>query len=242
MHVLSLLAHPEPKSFLAALHRVSVATFEQAGHTVESSDLYRMGFDPVSDRRNFSTTKDAHYYEQQQEELFASEHDGFAPDVRAELEKLERAELLLIHFPLWWFGVPAILKGWFDRVLVMGRVYGGGRWYDKGVFAGKRAMLVLTTGGPEAVYRPDGVNGSLHTILEPIQHGVLAFTGFSPLEPHIVHAPAHLSEQERGAALERHASVLRDLKQRLPLRYPPLSAYGEDMRLLPGGDFECTLS
>ncbi|HPF14376.1 MAG TPA: NAD(P)H-dependent oxidoreductase [Planctomycetota bacterium] len=201
-----------------------------------------MGFDPVSDRRNFVRAKDPSYFKQQQEELFASEQGGFAPDVLAEIEKLERAELLLIHFPLWWFGVPAILKGWFDRVLVMGRIYGGGRWYDQGTQAGKRAMLVLTTGGPEAIYLPDGINGSMRTLLEPIHHGVLAFLGFEVLEPRVVYAPVRLTDEQRAQALADHAARLSQLDAIPRLDYAPLSAFGADMRLRPDSDRKQTLS
>lgn len=54
---------------------------------------------------------------------------------------------MIWQFPLWWFSVPGILKGWVDKVFAMGRTYGGGRIYEKGVFQGKKAMLSLTTGG-----------------------------------------------------------------------------------------------
>jgi hypothetical protein len=49
---------------------------------------------------------------------------------------------------LWWFGLPAALKGWAERVFAMGRTYGGGHIDETGVFRGKRALLSLTTGGP----------------------------------------------------------------------------------------------
>lgn len=55
--------------------------------------------------------------------------------------------------------MPAILKGWADCLFPMGRVYGGGKWYDNGVFKGKRAMLLLTTGGPEPRYSETGRRG-----------------------------------------------------------------------------------
>ena len=86
-----------------------------------TSDLYRMRFNPVSDRRNFTTVKDADCLKLQVEEAWASESGGFAPDIEAELRKLEACDLLILQFPLWWFGLPAIMKGWVDRVLAMGR-------------------------------------------------------------------------------------------------------------------------
>ena len=101
------------------------------------------------------------------------------------MNKLFWCEALILQFPLSWFGLPAILKGWVDRVFALGRVYGG-RFYRTGVFAGKRALCSITIGGPPSMYGVDGVNGSLSTIAYPIQHGILSFTGFT------VHAPRQL--------------------------------------------------
>src|SRR5215510_2266414 len=115
MNVFLVHAHPEPRSFSSALARTAAETLSSAGHTVAISDLYAAGFDPVSGRRNFVTVRNADYYKQQQEEMYAAEHNGFAPELEAEIRKLEQADLLIFSFPLWWFGMPGILKGWVDR-------------------------------------------------------------------------------------------------------------------------------
>lgn len=133
MNVFLLLAHPEPHSFNGALHRTACDTLTEAGHAVRTSDLHAMQFNPVSGRHNFTSPKDATYYKQQVEETHASEVGGFAPDIEAELQKLEWCDLMIWQFPMWWFGLPAIVKGWVDRVFVMGRTYGYGRMFDKGV-------------------------------------------------------------------------------------------------------------
>jgi NAD(P)H dehydrogenase (quinone) len=178
MNILIVLAHPEPRSFNGALFETAVATLRASGHTVATSDLYRMGFDPASSRGNFTTVKDLDYLRLQVEELHASEVGGFAPEVEAEIAKIEAADLMIWQFPLWWFGLPAILKGWVDRVFAMGRTYGMGHSYETGVFRGKRALLSLTTGGPRESYAPDGFNGDIEAILRPIHRGMLEFTGF----------------------------------------------------------------
>jgi NAD(P)H dehydrogenase (quinone) len=121
MNVLLVLAHPERRSFNGAMFDAAQAELQAAGHAVVTSDLYRMGFDPVSSRRNFVTVKDADYLKLQAEEAWASEVGGFAADVDAEIAKVESADLMIWQFPLWWFGMPAILKGWVDRVFAMGR-------------------------------------------------------------------------------------------------------------------------
>jgi NAD(P)H dehydrogenase (quinone) len=205
MNVLLVLAHPERRSFNGAMFDTALDTLGAAGHDVVTSDLYRMGFDPVSSRRNFASVKDADYLKLQIEEMHASEVDGFSVEVEAEIAKIESAELMIWQFPLWWFGLPAILKGWVDRVFAMGRTYGNGRIYDTGKFRGKKALLSLTTGGPEAAYLADGFNGDLDAILRPIQRGMLEFTGFSVLAPQVIYGPVRANDAQRATWLESWA-------------------------------------
>ena len=224
-------AHHEPESFNGAMTARATKELESAGHEVAVSDLYAMGFDPVSDRRSFTTTANADYLKQQREEQHASEHDGFAPDIAAEMDKLDACDLLVFQFPLWWFGMPAILKGWVDRVLAMGRMYGGGRWYDSGVLQGKRAMVAMTTGGPGSMYVPpaghESLNPTLETILTPIHHGVFWFTGMRVLEPFVAWSPAHLDDELRTATLDGYAAHLHEQLARegtpppVAAEYPP---------------------
>jgi putative NADPH-quinone reductase len=120
MNIFLLLAHPEPRSFNGALFRQAQKVLAEAGHSIKTSELYAMAFNPVSDRHNFTSIKNPGYFKPQVEEKFATEINGFAPDVEQEIQKLEWCDLMIWQFPLWWFGLPAILKGWADRVLAMG--------------------------------------------------------------------------------------------------------------------------
>jgi putative NADPH-quinone reductase len=95
----------------------------------------------------------------------AFEANALKEDVRAEIEKLLSADALIFQFPLWWFAMPAILKGWVDRVFAYGFAYGVGersdkRWGDRyggGTLAGRRAMLIVTAGRlGGALRRPRG--------------------------------------------------------------------------------------
>ncbi len=208
MNVFIVYWHPEPKSFNAALLKTAKTTFEKQGHTVAISDLHAMQFNPVSGRQNFASVKDANYFKQQLEELYAVETGGFSEEIEKEIQKLEWCDLMIWQFPLWWFGLPAALKGWVDRVLVMGRTYGNGKFYQNGFFKGKRALLSLTTGGPEEAYMSDGFNGDIKGILRPIQRGMLEFIGFSVLQPHISYSPAHISHEERVILLENYSNRL----------------------------------
>ncbi|MGB8260830.1 MAG: NAD(P)H-dependent oxidoreductase [Terracidiphilus sp.] len=217
MNVLIVFAHPERKSFNGALFDTAVDTLQAAGHTVVTSDLYAMHFDPSSSRANFTACKDPDYFKPQVEELHATGTGGFSPELEAEIRKLEAADLVIFQFPLWWFGLPAILKGWVDRVFAMGRAYGGGRVYESGVFRGKRALLSLTTGGPEAAYMPGGFNGDLRGILRPIHRGVFEFCGFSVLAPAVFYGPVRAEEAERAKWLAAWAARLRQIEQESPI-------------------------
>jgi NAD(P)H dehydrogenase (quinone) len=197
-------AHHEPASFSGAMTREAAAALEVAGHEVVVSDLYAMGFDPVSDRRNFTTVANPERLRQQSEEAYASEHDGFAPELAAEMEKLAWCDVLILQFPLWWLGLPAILKGWVDRVLAVGRAYGGGRHFEKGVFRGKRAMCALTVGGSETTYSSHGMYAPIETVLYPVNHGILGFVGLTVLDPFVVYAPVRQSDEERRQYLVRY--------------------------------------
>jgi NAD(P)H dehydrogenase (quinone) len=232
MRVFIVHAHPEPKSFNGAMTRAATEALTATGHEVAVSDLYAMGFNPVSDRRNFVTVHDPEHYRQQAEEAHAAMHDGFAPDIQAEMDKLFRCDALILQFPLWWFGLPAILKGWIDRVFAAGgRIYGGGKWYDRGVFVGKRAMCSVTIGGGPPIYSERGLNGPISSILFPINHGMLYFTGFTVIEPFLVHAPVRVGDDERAACLARYRECVLGLASAPTISYPTLADYDADFVL-----------
>ena len=201
MNVLIVHAHPEPRSFNGAMTQAAVAVLREAGHQVEVSDLYAMRFHAASDRSSFLAAKDPDYFKPQLEENFAVEAGGFAPDLEAEMRKLADCDLLIFQFPLWWFGLPAILKGWVDRVFAQGRFYGGGRVYETGVMRGRRAMLSFTTGGDADRYTEDGPHGDVMTLLRPIQRGMLYFIGFDVLQPQIGWQASRCTDAERAAML-----------------------------------------
>lgn len=230
MNVLIVHAHPEPQSFSSSLARTATEILTELGHTVVVSDLYTEGFQPVSGRSNFTTVKDANYFKQQQEELYATEHNGFAPDVEAEIRKLEATDLLIFSFPLWWFGLPGILKGWVDRVFPMGRVYGGAKMYEGGLGSkrGARALALMTTGGSSVAYSGRSVDLALSSILAPIHQGVFWFNGFLPVEPFVAWSPARVSGVERTAYLEQLKTRLRTIFDEAPIQLPPLADFPQN--------------
>ncbi len=217
MKVFIVFAHPEHRSFNGAMFRSAVDTLSEAGHEVRTSDLCAMGFNPVSGRHNFITVHDPDYFKQQLEEMHATETYGFADDIEQEIQKIEWCDLMIWQFPLWWFGLPGILKGWVDRILAMGRTYGGDRLYANGVFKGKRAMLSLTTGGPAQAYVKGGFNGDILAILRPIHRGMLQFVGFDVLAPQIVYGPVRLDHAQRTELLAAYAGRLQNIGAETPI-------------------------
>ncbi len=212
-------AHHEPQSFNGSLTRHAVELLTAAGHEVQVSDLYAMKFDPVSDRRNYLSVANPDYLKQGAEDRYASAHDGFVPELRAEMEKVDWCDALIFQMPLWWFGMPAILKGWVDRVFAAGRMYGDGKWYENGVGKGKRALLSMSTGGGASIYSDDGLNPKLHAVVTPIQHGVFWYNGFAPMEPFIAWSAGWCEPVQRGQYLEDYAARLLQLFDDPPLRF-----------------------
>jgi NAD(P)H dehydrogenase (quinone) len=160
------------------------------------------------------------------EERLATDKAGFTPALEAEIAKLEACDLLIFTFPLWWFALPAILKGWVDRVFAMRRIYGDGKLYENGLGkAKKRAMIIMTSGGGPEAYGGYGVQPPLATIMTPIEHGVFWFNGFLPLDPFVAFGAARISQEERVAYLDKLDQRLRHIEEEEPRRLPPMSNF-----------------
>jgi NAD(P)H dehydrogenase (quinone) len=172
----------------------------------------------------------------------AWKQQSLTPDVTAEQERLLAADTVILQFPLWWFTVPAIMKGWMDRVLTYGFGYGASRdWkrYGDGVLAGKRAMIVVTTGAAEAHLSERGVNGDINDLLFPIQHGVLFYTGMEVLPPLVITGAGwQAGYADMTKALHERLETLTETE---PVAYRKQTEdYDEDRRLLPGREAEGT--
>lgn len=108
MRCLVVIAHPLTDSLCHALSRSAISALSAAGHEVIVEDLYQSGFSPAltaAERRSY----------------YGASFDSSA--VQTQIDRLLSAEALVLVFPTWWFGFPAILKGWFDRVWAPGIAY-----------------------------------------------------------------------------------------------------------------------
>jgi len=235
MRVLIVYAHPEPRSFNGALKDAAVEALTGAGHDVQVSDLYAMRFGAVLSSENFHGVRvDPDFLDISKEQSAAHEQKAFAPEIVAEQEKVSWADLVVFQFPMWWYGMPAILKGWVDRVLARGFAYVPGRKYDNGLLSGKLAMVSTTTGTSAATYAPDGIDGALESVLWPIHNGIFRYNGFDVLPPHAAYMPGKVSAEQRKAYLDSLRQRLLTVESTPRLFFHPLSDYGPDERLKPG--------
>lgn len=216
MNVQIVYAHPEPKSFCGAMKDLAVETLTDAGHKVQVSDLYAMNFKTVADGSDFDERIRPDYLVYHVEQQYNFGRGTLAEDIRNEQEKLLWSDMLMMVFPLWWFSMPAIMKGWADRVFAAGFSYEmkTGMFYEHGGLKGRQAMLALTTGGPESMYLPDGIHGSIERLLYPINHGLLRFSGFEVLQPTIAWGVALCDDEGRKAILDRFRQRLLDMRDR----------------------------
>ncbi|WAC71814.1 NAD(P)H-dependent oxidoreductase [Roseateles sp. SL47] len=232
-NVLLVHAHPEPSSLTRSMVQAGREALERQGHRVLESDLYAMRWKAVYDEDDFPQRLDA-------ERLCFVAESGHAycsgtqpADVVEEQRKVLWADLVILQFPLWWFGMPAILKGWIDRVWAQGLAYGfrgeGNRYrYGEGGFQGRRAMVSVTTGGPDKDYGPRGINGPLDALLFPITHGTLFYPGMQVLRTHAVHGVGRMDDAGVTAALAAWQDRLTTVFNEAPLAYRPQN----------GGDFD----
>jgi NAD(P)H dehydrogenase (quinone) len=224
--VLIVYAHPEPTSLTRELVEVAVQTLQQQEHEVLLSDLYGMNWKAVLDEHDFPSRADARRLSFIAESGHSYATGQQTPDVTSEQAKLLAADAVILQFPLWWFGMPAILKGWVDRVFAYGLAYGykdgTNRYrYGDGGLNGKRALLSVMVGGPEKDYSLRGINGPLEQLLFPITHGTLFFPGMDVLPTHAVYGAARITTEGVAAAKAAWRLRLERLFKDTPIPFRP---------------------
>eukprot|EP00826_Nyctotherus_ovalis_P066653 TRINITY_DN9878_c0_g2_i1.p1 TRINITY_DN9878_c0_g2~~TRINITY_DN9878_c0_g2_i1.p1 ORF type:complete len:195 (-),score=51.87 TRINITY_DN9878_c0_g2_i1:162-746(-) len=131
--ILLVCANPKPKSFCHAIVETAVQTFKEKGYETVVRDLYAMKFDPVLHN----------------EELTVWGTDALPKDVVEEQKHINWCDLIVLVYPMWWYGMPAILKGYFERVFNEKFAYTEADGLLKGVL-NKEVLIFLPQGGPES--------------------------------------------------------------------------------------------
>ncbi|NDU78004.1 flavodoxin family protein, partial [Actinomadura sp. DSM 109109] len=237
VNVLWIFAHPESRSLNGALRDHGAATLRRDGHRVRHSDLYAMGWNPLVGPADFGHDPADRLVVGAASER-AHARGALAADIRAEQDKIGWADALVVQFPLWWYGMPAILKGWFDRVFVQGFAFGvtggDGRTlrYGDGGLAGRRALVVTTAGARESGLGPRGVHGDAEDFLFPLLHGTLFYTGMDVLPPLVIAGADRATPAGHAAAADALDARLHALPTAEPIPY----------RTEHGGDYTADLT
>ncbi|KPP89661.1 MAG: NAD(P)H dehydrogenase (quinone) [Rhodobacteraceae bacterium HLUCCA08] len=194
-------AAPSPASFTAQWAGVSAACCDAPVVT----DLVARGFDPVERPDHFGAGPDI---------LKAQEASAPPPDIAGDVAALQAADRLILHFPVWWFGPPAILKGWLDRVLMNGVFHRGSARFDQGLARGKSALFCVSTGATLAECGPDGREGDIRMVLWPLAYA-LRYCGIEVLEPVCVHGVHGYHDGAARTALETRLHAALDAQPRV---------------------------
>ena len=242
MHAHIVLAHPEPQSFNAHLAQVARRALEAQGWSVSVSDLYGMGFDPCERAEHYVARQQPERFDVQAEQRHASERGTIPEVVAAEIERLDRADLLILQYPMWWHLPPAMLKGWLDRVFIYGEVYASQKRFEKGRFVGKRAMLSVTVGTSAETYAFDGRSGDIDLLLWPVNFS-LAYVGYAVLAPFIAYGVEAGLRYSEAAVVEARlkrveedlGAALGGLDQRAIVPFNRMAEWGPNGRITAGG-------
>jgi len=183
MKYLVVYTHPNPASFNHAILETVAGELEKAGQEVVVRDLYAIGFDPLLSGRDFA----------------AMQGGSVSEDIRREQEFVGAADVLVVIFPLWWAGMPAMLKGYIDRVFTDGFAYSIREEGIEGLLKGKKIHLITTTGAPREMYEEMGMFRSLS---QTIDGGIFQFCGMELIEHTYFTAIPYISDADRKQMLE----------------------------------------
>lgn len=243
MRVLWVSAHPDERSLNAEVREAGHQAVRDAGHHLDVSDLYAMRWKATLDRDDLGGHPDLPL-EISRATKRAYEAGTLSADVQAEQEKLRRADAVVVQFPLWWYSVPAIMKGWIDRVFSKGFAYGiadpdhPGRTlrYGDGPLQGKRAQVITTAGSPATALGPRGINGQLDQVLFPLLHGTLWYVGMAVLPPIAIDGADRMDLEELEAARQVVRERVTALWEVEPIAYRHQNHgdYDGDLVLRPG--------
>ncbi len=180
MKHLIVVAHPSETSFTMALTRNYAAELERLGHSERTYDLYRAAFDPVLTAQELLPV--------------SLDHPARADVVKAQ-DEIRGADVLTVIYPLWWMSMPAMMKGYIDRVFARGFAYESQDGVVRGLLSGKKAVLITISGAP----LPLLVNSGRWNAVQVLQDThVLRSSGFDLLE--------HLHFDEVGPDLPNTAA------------------------------------
>jgi NAD(P)H dehydrogenase (quinone) len=221
-------AHSESDSFVSAMRNRIADSLGDVGYEIEHSDLYAMNWNPVLSPQDFGSRRNSEHLTYALEQRHNFDAGTLAPDVVAEIDKVQAADLIVFTFPLFWFSVPAILKGWIDRVFISGIFYSGKKIYGRAGMAGKQATAAFSLGGREYMFGPEGLHGPLvDGFLRSFFQGSLGYVGFETIEPFVAYHTPYLPIEDRNRCLEELYERFLTLDSQPRMAVPDLTRFGD---------------
>jgi len=190
MNCLIVYSHPNPKSFNFAIRETLVQTLQKQGHDVRVRDLYAMKFDPILKPKDFSLM----------------DKQQVAKDVQKEQDHVRWADALVFIFPVWWNSLPAIARGYIDRVLSVGFAY---TQDAKGLLPGKKVLVIVTMNAPESVCEKTGIFKAMDMT---IGQSLASFCGMTLIKQKYFNSVASVSDADRRKMLEDVVLLAQEIK------------------------------
>jgi len=184
MKALVIYAHPNPQSFNAAILETVKEALEQKGAEVKVKDLYAMNWNPVLGAEDFR-------------QIMAKKPPE---DIAREQADVVWADLLVTVSPIWWMSVPAILKGYVERVLSTGFAYEYTDQGPRGLLAGKKAAVITTSGADENAANQSGM---MKIFKASVVSGIFNFCGITDVQDMNCFGVTMVSDEERHKMLKQ---------------------------------------
>jgi NAD(P)H dehydrogenase (quinone) len=193
MNHLIVFAHPHQESFNHAILQSAIHALESKGNTVVVRDLYALGFNPVLSQEDFQAFEKGH----------------MPDDIAQEQRYISESDTITLIYPVWWTGMPAILKGYIDRVFAHGFAY---RFNEEGtidaLLGDKKGFMITTFGTPSSTYEGSGMIGSLK---QTSDEGIFGFCGIQQCG-HLFFGTVHcVDDAARKTMIQTVEQTLREL-------------------------------
>ncbi len=209
-----ILAHPESKSFNSSIAKEAFNHLLESGHEVRFNNLYKNNFNPLLSRKDFQIQSNNELVQFPKAQLESFTNNSTSPDIKKEHDNIEWSDIIILQFPLWLYGMPAILKGWCDRVLSEGFAHQPSKniWFDNSCLNNKKLLLSITTNGRRNTFSHNGRHGSLDIILWPIINA-FSFSGFKIIKPFIAFNVLRIRDTDRNSIINNFKDLLNNINK-----------------------------
>jgi NAD(P)H dehydrogenase (quinone) len=183
MKNLIVFSHPNDKSFCAALKDVTISASREKNLDVELRDLYKLKFNPVLSADDF----------------IAFNGGKIPQDIATEQSYIKQAEIITFVYPVWWTGLPAMVKGYIDKVFSYGFAYKVGEMGVEGLLKDKKVIVFNTTGTPYNIYERSGM---IEAMKKTSDTGIFTFCGMTVLHHRFFGSVPYVDDAARKGYLE----------------------------------------